>query len=771
MPAERNVKPDLTPLYTSLLDLTLRDNLDFLLTSFANALEADGVAFVKQGKDEFSLISCKTSDKASTVLFREELSPKILEKFSEKYTSSAFEHLNDKNLLLKVSSERFFKIVPLPVKLKERYFLVFLFSEESGAEKFSAELKQLFAAFTLKLSTENYLEEILGQVNSLVHSLDEAVWVYNVETNQITFGSKIEEMLGFDHGELGNTPEQLEKLVFTEQTYELLEKTRKTLQKPVQQLTIETSLMQKDGKYRWFWGNVRFFYHEDKLRSVMGTLFDISDKKTMEISLEKSQEYYEKLLNNLGEVVFNTDEKGNILYLNKSWQRLTGLKAEECLNTSIQKYFFLPDNKRSRMPELKTAGTEPMELMVKHKNGNDRWVQLNIRPLFLYANKVGGYTGSIFDIHDSKIAHLKILENEQTFRIITENSQDVVALQSAKGKLLYISPSVNNYMEQDADHVKANFESFKKDSPLSKEMRKDLLKNEKSLSLTHKLKNREGKEVWLETVFTSFYSPLQKELLILSTSRDISTRMAMEEEMKRSLEREKELNKLKSDFIDMATHEFKSPLTSIKSSMQLLQMGMGQVKEKSLRESFEKHTDRVATQVNRINGLMDQIFAIGKIEKGNVTLKLVETDLEVFVKEIIHDALQYAGEKNAEIEISTKGDVKNIRVDNFILYHILFNLLSNALKYSKGKPFPKISIEFLKKSIIFAVKDFGIGIPEEEQKNLFQSFFRATNALTVPGTGLGLVIVKNFTDILGGEIQVQSKLNKGTLIKVNIPAN
>ena len=225
------------------------------------------------------------------------------------------------------------------------------------------------------------------------------------------------------------------------------------------------------------------------------------------------------------------------------------------------------------------------------------------------------------------------------------------------------------------------------------------------------------------------------------------------------------MNKLKSEFVSFASHEIRTPLTAIRSSTELIELilSKNESKEKDL---INRHLGNISIEIDRLAIMVEEILTLEKIESGNIGLKKTKLDLVVFIKEII-DNLHETNHR--EIEFFTIGRAKLFETDPILLGHVLNNLLSNADKYSKGKPSPQVFLRHKIHEIEIEIKDFGIGIPKNEIGSLFNSFFRASNTTGISGTGIGLTIVKNFVEVLNGTIKIESQEGLGTQIHLCFP--
>jgi len=235
------------------------------------------------------------------------------------------------------------------------------------------------------------------------------------------------------------------------------------------------------------------------------------------------------------------------------------------------------------------------------------------------------------------------------------------------------------------------------------------------------------------------------------------------EDLKIALYKERELNELKNRFVSMASHEFRTPLATILSSLSLVSK-YGELNEK---EKQTKHIDRIKSAIVHLTDLLNDMLSLSKLEEGKVPVMMEKINVKELAAGLILE-MQSISKSGQEIRYKHSGNQETIQ-DKKVLKHILFNLISNAIKFSpEGKPID-ISLETGPHKLILTVKDYGIGISESDQKHLFERFFRANNATNIQGTGLGLNIVSKYVELLEGKIRVESKLEGGTLFVVELP--
>ena len=251
---------------------------------------------------------------------------------------------------------------------------------------------------------------------------------------------------------------------------------------------------------------------------------------------------------------------------------------------------------------------------------------------------------------------------------------------------------------------------------------------------------------------------------MLVSGLDITQRKQAEAELLRTLAREKELGQLRSKFVSMVSHEFRTPLAIIQSSAEILNDYLGQLENaerKDHLQSIHKNTQRMAA-------LMEETLLIGSFDAGEMEFKPTLMELRTFVRRLVDEVLS-ATNRRCPIKFSLAEMPAKVQADGRLLRHIFANLLQNAVKYSDVGRLVQFEIECTGADIVCTIRDQGIGILEADQEWLFDAFHRGRNVGDRPGTGLGLVIVKRCVDLHGGKIKVDSKSGEGTTVTVTLP--
>ncbi|MBV5257906.1 PAS domain S-box protein [Synechococcus moorigangaii CMS01] len=252
---------------------------------------------------------------------------------------------------------------------------------------------------------------------------------------------------------------------------------------------------------------------------------------------------------------------------------------------------------------------------------------------------------------------------------------------------------------------------------------------------------------------------------ILGVATDITQQRRAKEELEKALNQERELNDLKTRFIDTASHEFRTPLTVILGAAQILEAYPEQLPQ----ERRSQYLQNIQDSVIRLRQLIDDVLTMSRLEAGKLRCQRQPVDILSLCQDLIAE-FKIALGKNHRLLLRTTGAITSpLQLDPTLLQHILSNLLGNACKYSAPGTTVTLELRQTQTAVIFTLKDQGIGIPPEDLPHLFDSFYRASNTQSIPGTGLGLNIVKEYVQLHGGHIELSSQLNRGSQFTVTIP--
>jgi PAS domain S-box-containing protein len=510
------------------------------------------------------------------------------------------------------------------------------------------------------------------------------------------------------------------------------------------------------------------FSYESKLKG----------EKFIAEKLWESEESLRVLMNSNPEAVFILDTMGNFIAANEKTAQRFGKPVEELIGTNVFSYLSseLAKNRKDKVDEVIRTG----KAVRFDDTRNSRYFDNYLHPVFDSEGNVIRIAVWVVDFTERKLAVDALKASEEKFRELAENIPEIFWIRKGD-EMLYVSPAYeiicgksceslykepNSFLQSiHPDDIGRVMQSFSSDQYL-----KDGLFDEEFRIIRP---DRVVKWIWSKTF------PVHRDGKIVRTvgiAEDISLRKEYEEKIREALAKEKEVNDLKSRFVSMVSHEFRTPLGLILSSAELLQNYGYKWNEDKRNEQFEK----IKKAVDNLTGLMNDIIILSQEESGSLKIVSCEIDLVPFLREII-DEVTGNSKKHPEIHFKYKGNSFKIFSDKKQLRQIFLNLISNAVKFTPSGNNIYLRLSFdaeaktsaadlnTSKKFKVEIEDEGIGIPEEDLNNVFEPFSRAKNADEIKGSGLGLSIVKRAVDLLQGEIAVQSKLNEGTAFTICLP--
>ena len=493
------------------------------------------------------------------------------------------------------------------------------------------------------------------------------------------------------------------------------------------------------------------------------------------------------------------DGKGGIVQINPFAERLFGYESGELINEKME--ILLPESYRKRhvdhrqgyqkKPVPRTMGAN-FDLFGLRKDGSKFPISISLshmdidgeRFAIAYASDDTSQQKMIKDLIEAK--HV----NENMSKIVDESLSEIFIfdgdtlkfIQVNKGARQNIGYTLKEMQGMTPIDIKPNFNQddfLELLEPLRSGAEEKLL-----FETIHQRKDQTTYPVEVHLQYSSLaHAPVfvaiiidlserkkyEKKLLEYSDELELkvierTTKLKeSENKLKIALEKERELSELKSRFVSMASHEFRTPLSTILSSANLI----GRYEKTEQHDKREKHVKRIESSVRNLTMILNDFLSLEKLESGKVSLNPIEIEVADFMEQII-DEVSLTAKGNQQI-IHTHVGSATLFADEHLLKNILINLLSNGIKYSKEDQNVEILTEDQDKQLNIQIRDYGIGIPIPDQKNMFTRFFRANNVTNIQGTGLGLTIVKRYLDLMKGRIWFESEEGKGTTFFVEIP--
>ncbi len=409
------------------------------------------------------------------------------------------------------------------------------------------------------------------------------------------------------------------------------------------------------------------------------------------------------------------------------------------------------------------------EFLVNMPDGRVKWHTTTLYPMLDTAGDIIGLYGVLQNITARKENELEL----QRMAYVAEKTNGIVMITDPERKIIWINHSFEEILGYKAEEVMgidpAAFLQGPETSRVTIHEIARSLKNTGTFSGEILNYTKSGEKIWLYLNIAAVYDDLGKLINYVAVENDITLIKMAEQRLQKAMEKERELNRFKTQFVNLASHQFRTPLATIRSSVDLLDLKMESAHlGADFIALFRKHKAIMAEETTRMTELMENILDIGRIDEGKIELSKKNLSFKQFMNAFVAANAEPNGQQR-KLDYRFNAPDRIISMDEILLRNVLRNIVSNAFKYSEEKPSPNLSVSFQDDTFFITVRDQGIGIPEKDQPFLFQSFFRASNAKIFPGSGLGLMIAKKLIVLHGGNINFESQLDSGCTVTIRLP--
>ena len=636
---------------------------------------------------------------------------------------------------------------------------------------------------------ERALEKRHEEYKLLAENIHDLVCLHDPHGTYIWVSPSSKKIIGFeDHELVGLSPEQ----VLVQQDKDRLEGelwSRFRNEKRTSSIRVGYKVKRKEGMVIYLETIAQPVYENGNLKHIVTTSRDITEQKLAYDLLIESESQYQSVVESIAEGVILYDENGTIINYNKSAAQILGLPSNE--NQRFQKledkFNLIKPDKSAFKPEelpqnvtLATGNACSNVILGLIKEQGIMWLSIN-SSLYLQPN---GKTGVVISISD--VTKQKLYEERVTS--VAEELTNLIDTANAPIFGLDWYGKINEW-----NQVASKVTGYTKEEIIGKKLIDEFILDGYKVAVTNLLKSalrgksvtnyelpiytRTGKVVTILFNATPRRNVKNEIVGLLGVGQDITELIEYRErleqkvtertkELKEALNKEKELVALKSKFVSMASHEFRTPLSTINFAANYLTKYGDKIKQEDAIQKLNK----IMEQVQHMTYLLDDVLLIGKSEAGRIKINPSRLDIEEFflkIKEEVSNSTQNTHEISCFLGL----EGNTITTDEKLLRNIVINLLTNAIKFSPGKDKVMLDVRYKSNLLTITVKDYGIGIDEDDKDKIFEAFHRSNQAHAIQGTGLGLSIVKKAVDMQNGTIKVESELNVGTSIKVEIPVN
>lgn len=526
----------------------------------------------------------------------------------------------------------------------------------------------------------------------------------------------------------------------------------------------------RTAKNNWKWVHIKGtpVQLNKGLYRLIGTIQDITNQRNTEQEIEQLS----WVASHTNNAVLITDAHQKVQWVNNSFEKLTGFTLPEMKGKNPGEILqgALTDKKAvARISErLRASKSSTGEVLVNYtKEGKPIWLSADIAPIFR-AGIVVNYVGIMTDItalmqsEELRKSQVVLLQRQHLFNAIAKYFPNgVIGVLNSDLNYVFVGGTELERMGLANKNLVGDkiFDKIRPDLNIVAEPYLRRAFNGEHVSFEIEIANNNYQVI---AVPIADLGNQVNQLLVVMLN--ITSSKKTEQELLLAFAKQKELNEMKSKFVSIASHEFRTPLSTILSSAYLV----GKYSEPGDEAKRGKHLNRIRQSVSNLTDILNDFLSLGRIEEGAVRNTPTLINLEALLKEMV-DEMQHYLKDGQHIELLGSKIKREVRLDKQHFRNVLLNLLSNAIKYSDNGKVITLQVRLLKNWLEIKVIDNGIGIPDEEQQNLFQTFFRANNVTNIQGTGMGLHIVKRYMDIMGGKITFSSKLNIGSEFTVRFP--
>lgn len=496
---------------------------------------------------------------------------------------------------------------------------------------------------------------------------------------------------------------------------------------------------------------------------TIGTLLT---QKRIQLALRESEARYRLLAENITDVVMRTDGDFAYVYVSPSSRTVLGYEPAELIGQPAVAYVH-PDD----LPTIIAILVEKppiitLLLRFRHKQGHYIWLESNGRMIRSATGVITEFISSSRDVSDRKAAEKALKESEEKYRHLIETMRGGLAVYDETDRVTYVNDRACELLGYTREEILGTRPYDYVDTPAAEAIKAQLSQRRLFLGTPYELtvRRKDGTPVHLLISGSPLFDKKGAYSGSLVITADITVQKQAEDTLRQALAKEKELSELKSRFVSMASHEFRTPLATILALTETLSAYRHKLSDTQVEQRF----DKIKEQIQHLKEIMEDVLLLARMQARRVEFNPMELDLDALCRSVL-DEFQGLKESKPQIEYHSHGAAGPVYLDVKLMRQILSNLLSNAVKYSAPERLIVLTLEFTAKLLTLTVCDQGIGIPAADLPHLFEPFHRAANVGNISGTGLGLVITKEAVELHGGTISVNSRVNQGTTFVIQLP--
>lgn len=597
----------------------------------------------------------------------------------------------------------------------------------------------------------------------IAHRLDEIIFQIDEQTNILFLSNAFERITGFSSSDF--VGKNLEFISCHEDRPKLKENIDAFLSNNYSGDSLEFRMPNQNGNLVWV--RIKFFYENSTILDPLlaGIIQNIDDAVKADAIIMQQRLAIENSIEGVG--IMNANDQ--YTYLNKAHIEIFGYEdSSELLGKSWR--VFYPDDEIERIqnnifPSFLKNGYYRGTTKGLKKDGTTLSQEISLTVL-----PDGGLICITHDVTEER----KKADELKRLAIVAERTNSIVIITDSKGFVQWVNESFIRIIGHSFDDIVGKSPEVLcgpgTDAITVEEIQNSILNGTpyRGEILNYTVS---GQPIWLYLDITPVFNSEGRLINFIAVESDITALKHAEENTLKALNKERQLNQFKSHFINLVSHEFRTPLATIKSSMDILSLqldGNNQILPPAIKSSFTKHHLRISSEIDLMTEIMENILLMGRLDAGRMVFMPECSYLSEIIEGLINEIHLNPSIKR-RINLNVSGVQRKQNYDRTQIRHIFTNLVSNALKYSEGAAGPDVSIKYNEDSVILEIRDYGIGIPVGEIPHLFTSFYRASNTSNIQGTGLGLVIVKQLVEMHSGRIFYRKPEGLGSLFVVEFP--
>ena len=617
---------------------------------------------------------------------------------------------------------------------------------------------------THRKRTENKLRESEALLSEVGRIAKIGGWELDVISGVATWTPEVARIHGKDESA---NPGYDELSSFLPDSREIFEKAVKDAVEKGESYDHELELISAKGKHKWIRTIGRPIIKDGKVVKLIGTLQDVTERKEAQEERKRNEERYRALFEQSNDAIFLNRLDGQIVDVNEKACEMFGYTKEELQTTNVVD-LLAPDHKDAGtlgMKEFRKKRFVHVDTMYRKTNGETFDAEVNAKVLEGHPNLA---LAIVRDISEQKRAREKIARSEMKYRNLFEKSNDAIIIHDLNGRILEANKMTYEVFGYSEAEIKQKSIMELVSPEDREEIRSEIMKVRTTGSTRKEARmiRSDGTLIFIDISASLLQA---QNNIIQAVGRDITDRINAETAMLSARIEAETASRTKSEFLANMSHELRTPLNSIIGfSDILIERVFGELNGKQLR-----YVNNISASGRHLLGLINDILDLSKVEAGKMELHYSEFSVGSVFEEVKATLSPLAQVKSLEIDFKVGPDFGDIQADRSHLIQILYNLVSNAIKFTPEGG--RVSV-YCKKSgntALFSITDTGIGVSSEDQKILFQPFTQidSSSARQYCGTGLGLALVKKLVELHGGEIWVESEVGKGSNFTFELPVD